>query len=209
MSINVKIEDPCSGREAKVTSDGALKVSQVTRSSADISSAELTLHKQYRNFLVNSAGSEDMNVDGSVTPVEFGLEAQTSSIIWITSARFILNGVNLELDTNDFRRFGAATASQTPLANGVEFFLEQSGVETQIFASPVTVIGDFMNYADNFTNFINTVGAQEDFLSFDFNFDVSIALAPGSIDYITVRINDDLTLIDLFQVIVRGYQEII
>jgi len=209
MSINVKIEDPCSGKEAGVTPNGAIKVAQVARSAANISAEELTLHKQYRGFLTNSDGSKDLNIDGSDTPVEFRIEAQADLIRWIVSARFIFNGIYLEIDTSDFRRFGDATSSSSSLANGVEFFLEQAGIETQIFAFPVTTMGEFMNYTDSFTNFIDATSYYGDFLSFDFNFDVPIALVPGSIDFITVRINDDLTDIDLFQVILRGYQEII
>jgi hypothetical protein len=73
----------------------------------------------------------------------------------------------------------------------------------------VRVIGDFLTYADDFTNLVNSVGTQEDYLAFDFLFEsrAPVVLTEGTLDSITIRINDDLTAIDKQVAIARGYQE--
>lgn len=208
MSVGLRIRDgEGSGREAGVTQDRALKVSVVNRTASDATVEELTRVKQLRSFLQNG-GSVDMNVDGSATPVEFIHEADTGIAKWITGVRFLFHSDNMELDTNDFRRFGAA-AIAPGLANGLTFFVLQGGTQTSFFPDPVKAVGDFMSYADDYTNFINSVGTQTDFLSFDFKFDEPVALPEGSEDKIVVKVEDNLTALDLFKVIVRGYQEVL
>jgi hypothetical protein len=197
-----------SNRTAGVTTEHALKVALVEQAANTIPVAQLIRQKQLRAFLLNSSSSKDLNVDGSVTPVEFALEGEEGSTKWVLRLRILLNDVNMEINTNDFRRFGTATAAATPLTNGIEFFTEQEGTVTDFVAEPITTIGEFMNYASEYTNFVNSVGTQEDFLSFDFAFDVPIVLPAGASDRIVCRINDDLTDVDLFQILAFGYQEL-
>lgn len=192
---------------AGVTGANALKVSIQEQSAAELPIEILTIRKQFRGFLETPAGSSDLNVDGSVTPVEFLVGADVSATRWITGIRILLNDISMELDTNDFRRFGTA-AIAPGLTNGLEIYVEQSGFRTDLYLDPIKTIGDFMNYADRYVNFINAIGTQEDFLSFDFDFDVPVVLPPGSLDKIAMVVNDDLTPVDLFNVIVRGYQEL-
>jgi hypothetical protein len=112
------------------------------------------------------------------------------------------------MNTNDFRRFGAATAGGTPLTNGITLKVTQGGLVTDFFIAPITRMGDFFNYSDSYLNIINAITSQSDFLYFDFNFDSTVVLPPGTTDQIAMTVNDNLTAIDLFKVIVRGYQEI-
>lgn len=194
-------------RAAGVTNKHALKVSVLELSSAEQSVEDLTSRKMLRGYLSDSGGSDDLNVDGSSAPYLFKIGAVSDATRWITSVRLLLNGANMELHTNDFRRFGLATAVSTPLPNGVELFVWQGGVQSDQFVTPIKTIGQFMDYADSYTNFINAIDNQTDFLSFDFYFEVPVVLPPGSVDYIAVRINDDLTNVMLFKVIARGHQE--
>jgi hypothetical protein len=208
--IKVRILDgEGSGRHPGVTEEHALKVAVVTQSAHTIPTEELIRQKVLREFLAEPAGSStDLNVDGSVTPVEFVITAVPGVTKWVTGLRILLNGVNMEMDTNDFRRFGAATASQTPLTNGIEMFVEQVGSTSQFYVDPIQTMGQFLDYADRFTNIVNAVSTQSDFLSFDFDFDVPVVLPPGTTDKVAVKVSDDLTAIDLFKVIARGYREI-
>ena len=194
-------------RVAGVTETHALKVAVVEQSALAISVSELTRYKQFRGFLTNG-GSEDMTVDGSSTPQVFEQAAEEERVIWVTAVRLLFNGSNMEMDTNDFRRFGDATASNTPLTNGVELFITQSGVETALYASAVTRMGDFYDYADDSLNIKNSIDTSSDFLYFDFKFDVPVVLPAGSADRIGVRVQDDLTPLDRFVGITRGYQEV-
>lgn len=207
MSIDTNIRDGTGGRYlAQVTSEHALKVSPVTIATGDQTITDLTLKKQYRDWLKNGGGSEDMNIDGSTTPVLFEEAAEANKVKWVTSWRLIMNGTALELDTNDFRGFGAAAAAPG-LTNGLNFFFIQGGREIQVFLDPAKKIGDFLDYADGYTNLVNAVSSQSDYLAFDFLFDQPVALPAGSNDKIILQVNDDLTGIDLMKVIVRGWQE--
>ncbi|MDX1746324.1 MAG: hypothetical protein R3324_10335, partial [Halobacteriales archaeon] len=174
----------------------------------DLSNEELTRFKQYRAFLRNTAGSKEMNVDGSVTPVDFRVVAEVGKVKWVAGARFIINGTNFEMVSQDLKRFGSATSGGGSLPNGLAFFSDQGGVLTNIFLDPVRQTVDFLNYNDDFTNFVNAITSQSDFLSFDFFFEQPVVLAPGSVDELVVRVQDDLTALDQLRVIVRGYQEL-
>ena len=207
MSINSIIRDGTGTKyAAQVTSDHALKVSPVVISTSDQTITDLTLKKQYRDWLRTTGGSYEMDVDGSTTPVVFSETAESDKVKWVTSWRLIMNGTALELDTNDFRGFGAAAAAPG-LTNGLQFYFIQGGREIDVFLNPAQKIGDFLDYADGYTNLVNAVTAQSDYLAFDFVFDQPIALPSGSNDKIILQVNDDLTNIDLMRVIVRGWQE--
>jgi hypothetical protein len=212
MSIDTLIRDGVGGRfTAQVNSDNALKVYQSELSLADESEAgyvSLTRKKQYRDWLRTNGGSYEMNVNGSVTPVLFEETSQADRVKWIVSWRFILNGTYLELSTNDFRRFGAA-AIAPGLTNGLQFYFVQGGRQIDVFLENVKKIGDFMDYADDYTNLINAVSAQSDYLAFDFVFDQPVALPAGSHDKIVMKVSDDLTAMELMRVVVRGWQEFI
>lgn len=207
MTIKTHLADGTgTARTVQVLPNNALKVQTVPDSSQGIQPESLANLRLFRGFLEN-VGSNDMNVDGSVTEVEFKVESGLNVNIWVTGVRFIFEGINLEMNTNNFRRFGNATTTGTPLTNGLLFQTTQSGETVGLFAEPVVYMGDFFTYADDYLNLINSVGSQEDFLSFDFDFEKPVVLAEGLTDKVFVTVRDDLTAIDKFQVIVRGYQE--
>ena len=209
MAMPTYIQDPSTGQRLQVSGDGALRVELVEGAAFELPVQTLTRRKVLRDFLRDTSSSIDLNVDGSTTPIEFREEAEITRTKWITSARVLLNGINLEMNSLDFRRFGQATATQTPLSNGLEFFVIQGGVQTNFFIDPIVRMGDFFDYADDYLNIVNAVSAQSDFLYFDFRFEQPVVIPPSTTDRVVMRINDDLTNIDLFHVIMRGYQEIV
>jgi len=209
MALPTYIQDPATGRRLGVNSEGNLQVAVVSQPAADVSDETLERQKLYRGFFEDSTGSSDLNVDGSVTPVEFTISAVSGATRWVTGVRLLFNGTNLEMDTNDFRRFGTATAGGSPLTNGVEFFVVQGGLITNFFVNPIVYMGDFFDFADGYLNLTNSVGSQEDFLSFDFDFDVPVVLTPNSTNRVVLKVQDDLTSIDLFKAIARGYRELV
>jgi len=207
MTIKTHLADGTgTARTVQVLPNNALKVQTVPDSSQGIPPESLANLRLFRGFLENG-GSNDMNVDGSVTQVEFSVESGLNVNIWVTGVRFIFEDRNLEMNTNDFRRFGTATAAATALTNGLLFQTTQSGETVSLFSDPVVFMGDFFTYADDYLNLINSVGTQEDFLSFDFDFEKPVVLAEGLTDKVFVTVRDDLTALDKFQVLVRGYQE--
>lgn len=207
MTIRTHISDGTGTcRNAAVTENFALKVQVVPETSKGLPPEDLSNLRQYRDFLVN-AGSPDMNVDGSVTVQEFKIISDPGVTKWITGFRILMEGANLEIATNDFRRFGNATSANNSLPNGVKIQTNQSGVVTDIVSEPIGIVGDFLSYADDFTNLVNAVSSTSDFLKFIFTFDKPVVLAEGGSDSLSVFIRDDLTPIDKFQALARGYQE--
>lgn len=198
------------GAHGKVTQDNALRASETHQRSSTIGSELLTANKLLREFMRTSAGSRDMNVNGSVTPVEFLLPAAASATItkYITSVRFLLNDATMTpSNAGDLRRFGAATAANTPLTNGILFDVFQGGTTTAEFSDPVRVLGDFFNYLDDFQSFVSGAGAGIDFLTMDFLFEKPIVLPRGSTDRAVITIRDNLSTVDKFQVLVFGWQD--
>lgn len=212
MPIDTLVRDGTGTRfTAQVNSDNALKVYQsepVLVDEAEDGYASLTRKKQYRDWLRTAAGSEDMLVDGSTNAVYFSETSQSEKVKWITAWRLIMHSTGMELDTNDFRGFGAA-AGPSGLTNGLQFYFVQDGRQIDVFLENVKNLGDFLKYADDYTNLVNAVTSQSDYLHFDFTFDQPIALPAGSNDKIVMVVNDDLTDLDYMQVVVRGWQEFI
>jgi len=209
MIKNLIADGEGTGRIAAVTPQNALKVLTLPGTSRGFTERELAGLRIYREFLSNTAGSTEMAVDGSVTNVEFRIVAASTQTKWIKQLRFTLEDANMELTTADFRRFGAATGANTPLTNGIQIEAVQGGILTNIAAEPITVLGDFLNYADAYLNFANAISASEDFVLFDFDFMTPIVLVPGSNDYIAVRIRDNLTAVNTFRCLGRGIAEIL
>lgn len=208
MTIRTQIADGAgTSRAALVTENQALRVQVVPESSKGLPPEDLANLRLLRDFLVDSGSSNDMNVDGSTTSVRFDIVSDPGVTKWITGIRILMEGANLEINTNDFRRFGNATSSNSSLPNGVVIRAEQSGVITNIVAEPIGIIGDFLSYADDFLNLVNAVSNTSDFLSFDFDFDKPVVLAEGGSDSLFILVQDDLTPIDKMQCLARGYQE--
>ena len=195
-----------SGREAIVTENYALKVQNVPETSRGLPPDDLANIRLYRDFLRNGT-SPDANVNGSVTNVVFSVASEINKTKWITSVRFLFEDANMEMNTADFRRFATATGAGAPLTNGILFSVMQSGAQTDLFAEPIQFMGDFFTYADDYLNLINSVSATEDFLYFDIFFEKPIVLAEGGNDSLMVTVRDNLTALNKFQVLVRGYQE--
>lgn len=211
MALPSQIKDgEGSGLKAGVTPDHALKVTVVPYSARFFSREDLVglaRFKLLRKYLTDSNGSYDINVDASVTTKYFKYRPTATEVAYVTGLRFILEGTELELDTNDAKRFGLATAGSTPLTVGVSCAVVQGAIQTYIFPEPVKVMGDFLAWIDDFTSLRNIISSQSDFLSFDIVFDTPIVLAGALSDELVVSIGDDLTAIDKFRAVTRGYFE--
>lgn len=195
------------GQPAEVTAEAALLVSPLPAPAGEIPTTTLQARKPYRGLLENGASSPDMNVDGSVTPVEFAIDAEAGAVIWIRLLRLIIKGVNLEMDGLDFQRFGAATAAGTPLTNGVEIEMVQGAVTTALFPEAVKRMGELYDHAAESLNIKGAVSASESYLSFDIELDPPVALAAGSADRVLVRVSDDLTALASFRALAIGSRE--
>lgn len=213
MSAKITIKDgEGSGRITGVTPQNSLKVQVLPQTSKGIPPSDLSALRQLREFFVDGTGSEDQRVDGSVTPVEFAVVAGAGITKWITGFRIIIEAAGFEIATQDFRDYGATTAPGLP--NGIDIEADQAGIITSISAAPIQSAGDYFNYADDFTNFVNALDNQADYLQFVFKFDTPVVLTAGSADKVIIRINDDLitaltaaTATPTQYAIARGYKE--
>jgi len=168
--------------------------------------------RPFRQFMTDDGtvtGSEDMLVDGSVTPVDFFVEAPQDQDLYVTRISFIVVDQNMTL--NQFGNIGALT-------NGLRlFYIDELG-EVDI-ASSLTTNFDFIrlcsglpSFGDGTTAFIaNNV----DFISEGiipildlkdtFGFRWGLEFRNGSTQKLVLRIQDDITGIDAMDVIVYGF----
>lgn len=206
MPIRNHIEDGGgSGKLTDVTPREALKVQPLPETAVGIPQKVLTALLVEREYLTNSAGSSNLNIDGSVTAVDFSIRAQSGITKWITGFDVLFEDGQLDMSTTEFRRFGDAAAT---LTNGILIFAEQSGVTTNIAVDPIQIMGDFFNYADGYINLINAIAANTDFLKWTFMLDKPIVIPAGTQDRFVFRIRDNLTAMNSFKVIARGYKEL-
>lgn len=212
MSVKTLIQDGLgTERLANVTPQNALLVSVLPQTSKGVPPEDLSNLRLLQEFFVDSTNSSNQRVNGSVTPVEFAISAGASVTKWITGFRIVIEADGFEISTADFRDYGA-TASPG-LTNGIQIEAFQGGSTVNIATEPIQTAGDYLNYADGFTNFINAISAQSDYLQIVFNFPVPIVLTEGSSDKIIIRIRDNLiasltsTATPRQYAIARGYQE--
>lgn len=168
--------------------------------------------RPFRQFMTDDGsptGSEDMLVDGSVTPVDFFVESPQDADLYVTRISFIVVDQNMTL--NQFGNIGALT-------NGVRlFYIDELG-EVDIAEALLTNF-DFVrlcsglpSFGDGTTAFIaNNV----DFISEGiipildlkdtFGFRWGLEFRNGSTQKLILRIQDDITGIDAMNVIVYGF----
>lgn len=215
MGINSQIEDGLgSGRTVQVTPGNALLVQNYPAiSGRGLPIEQLTAIRLLRQFFATSAGSTSMIVAGTAaSPFDFQIDAAEGVTKWITGFRINVQSNNFNLGSNDFEDFGAVAS---PLTNGVEIFAVQGGTQVDVSAQPIRTLGNFLNYTDEFTNFINAIGSSGDYFQAVFAFDQPIVLPEGTQDKLVIRIQDDLTtrittsVGGTMNAIAQGYQETI
>lgn len=192
MSVKAEILDgEGSGTQAGVTPANALKVVQIPVTARGIPSEVVANQRQLVSPFLNEAGSDSQIVDGSVTPVEFSIEAVQGFTRWITGYRMVIYGARLDLSVpGEIRRYSDAGAG---LTNGIEIEIQQAGGLSSVTTDPIKTIADYLLYASEFTNLVGGISTNEDFLRIDFVFPVPVVLTEGSVDKIVVRIRDDMT----------------
>jgi len=168
--------------------------------------------RPFREFLTDDgtpSGSSDMLVDGSVTPVDFFVEARQDIDLYITRVSFIVVDQNMSLNT-----FGNISA----LTNGLRLFYTDELGEVDIADSLQTnfdivrLCSGLPSFGDGTTAFIaNNV----DFISEGiipildlkdtFGFRWGLEFRNGSLQRLVLRIRDDITGIDAMNVIIYGF----
>lgn len=168
--------------------------------------------RPFRQFMTDDGtptGSSDMLVDGSVTPVDFFVEAPQDQDLYVTRISFIVVDQNMSL--NNFGNIAALT-------NGVRlFYIDELGEvdiadALQTNFDIVRLCSGLPSFGDGTTAFIaNNV----DFISEGiipildlkdtFGFRWGLEFRNGSTQKLILRIQDDITGIDAMNVIVYGF----
>jgi hypothetical protein len=124
MAIDVKIQGGGDGYDAKVSSEYALSVQDQGLPPIE----PIGRGQVFRQFLTNggaASDSNDMQVDGSSTAVEFWVPADSTDELYISSLSFVIADASATLD-----KFGNITA----LTNGcdLEYFSDGGTKGTQL-----------------------------------------------------------------------------
>lgn len=190
MSVKTEVIDGKGrGRSAEVTPGGTLLVTPQTETARGIAPETIANQLVLSERFTDTSGSFEQAVDGSVTPVEFAIRAEQGFTKWVRGFRLIIIGPNLDISTNQLRRYGAAAAG---LTNGIQIESFQSGVTASITAAPVLTIADYFLDQDDFLSLVSAISNNEDLLTFDFAFVRPVVLVEGSTDEVIIRIRDDL-----------------
>ena len=166
----------------------------------------------FRQFLTNggtASDSNDMQVDGSTTAVEFWVPADATYDLYISTLSFVIADASATLD-----KFGNITA----LTNGCDLEYFTDGGTTTI-ASALQSNFDFVRlcqgnppFGDGAAAFRanNIQGTSEGYLPVldfkaVFGLPWGIRLRPGTTDKLLVRVNDNTTGVDAFNCIAYGF----
>ena len=211
MSIDVKLICGGNATAASITDENALYVQdQGIPPPNPKGRAQI-----FRQFMTNdgtSSGSNDMQVDGSTTAVEFWVQADSTNDLYISSLSFVISDASATLN-----KFGNITA----LTNGCDLEYFTDGGTTTI-ANALKTNFDFVrlclgnpSFGDSAGAFraSNVEGTSEGYLPVldlknVFGIPWGIRLRPGSSDKIILRVNDNTTGVDAFNCITYGFTRV-
>jgi hypothetical protein len=163
-------------RNIAATTTGALKVA--------VSAAPADLGNLIVDDLKTGGGAVNMNVDGSVTPVNFEFLADGTDDIFLNELRFVFLPNVLRVDDSSFGSISALT-------NGVRVAVTSGGVETVLALWKKT--SDLFLTSSGSTPLLETNLSSNDLVVFGIDFGGAVKLVGGSSDKVQVRVQDDLT----------------
>lgn len=145
-----------------------------------------------------NGSSHNMNVNGSVTPVNFSFTPGSGEIWYVHAVSLVLN----DNGTNGPNKFGALTA----LTNGVQMQVQSKGV-TQDICNIKDNLDLAMCYFENRVAH-GTVGFFEtaDVFTGSLSFNPQMILQNSTSDYIRIRIRDNLTGVDFMRACVHVWK---
>ena len=196
-----KVEITGRNREvAEVTPDLAVLVSNQPYPAF----AQQKIHP-FSEFMMTSAGSEDMSVDGSSTNVDFFISAQDTEDRYVSSLSVI---VAYGQTGNPYK-----WADANPLTNGHRLFYSSTRGEVDIFDG-IKANQDFFRLQPDWVpaawevRGVNAVNDYGYFITINLANDVppfGIKLDAGSTQRLTMRIRDDATDADSFNIRAYGF----
>lgn len=165
----------------------------------------------FRSYFRNSAGSNDMRVNGSTTNVNFCINASPTRDIWIKTISVIIQDQGARLD-----RFGALVA----LTNGIVFkytnqaigeIILHEGIKNNLAFLRLGTSSPAIGGVDAYKADLSGSGADAYLpvidMSQTFGMNYGMRLRKGSTDQICFTIRDNLSVgLDRFDIIGYGIQ---
>lgn len=213
MGLNSYITDAKNQKTTKVVDEGALEVI----SSGIPVFGERQKQIAYRDFFRDSAGSEDMTVDGSTQSIDFIIPAHTAACDrYVSSISFELLGTNASL--SQFASISALTNGvdliySNPEAEGGLVNISLTGLKTNWEIVRLCKGEPAFGTGNSAFKASNVVGNNEAFIPFldfrtVFGFAFGVRLRAGTDDRIILRINDDLTGVTGFTAVASGFDRL-
>jgi hypothetical protein len=195
MSVKVELVNARTGISTLISDTGAQLVAQMPLTARGVDRTTVASHRAVFELMTRKdTGASDQVVDGSVNPIEFCVSSDSGYTKWITGFRMVIVGTNLDVTSNQLRRYSANAAG---LTTGIDIKVFQGGENTSLVASPVQTIADYFPYLDRYENRPGAYSASEDLLTIDFVFQSPVVLAQGGTsrgdDRVLVCIQDDMT----------------
>lgn len=210
MATPIKILGGESEIAATVYPDKSLRVAQTV--CPPIEEQKNIVFRQYLTADGTPSGSEDMKVDGSVTPVEFWVPASQEGDRYISYVSFMLADAGATL--NDFGSLGGA------LANGCLFFYERldrtviihEGIQTNFMLVRMCLIQPAFGSGVQSVRLPNVIGNSEAFVPVfparGIMPPFGIKLDQGSRQRLVFRIRDNIAALDGFNAIAYGFDRL-
>lgn len=210
MSIDITIKDgKGQGRKVEVDENNALVV---TDTGIPPEKTKVTL-KPFSTLLANSSGTTDMRVNGSTTNVDFYIQAGADGDRFIHTLAFTIADAGAQLN-----EFGNLTA----LTNGCQLIYQDSDLGDVVLADNLKSNFDFVqacNFEPTFgtgtaaflaSNVVGTSEAYVPILDIQDVFGVlhGIRLPKGTTRKLLLRIRDNVSTIDRFDVRAYGFDRI-
>lgn len=196
--------------------DGGLLISPVPAPAP--AGKELLQVPFVRNLVVNGVGSPDLRVDGSTTPIDAFIQAVPQGDIYIKTANLLIE----DDQTIVLKDFGAITDG---LENGIDTFLEDKGVRFQMSLAPLKTNLDLIRVgsltpelgSDSDAFRLKVAGQGSANTAYNPVWDFSrlasgndgVRLAANTKQKIGITINDDLTSLVSFNIIMTGFLRLI
>lgn len=205
MTVRVTLQDANTGRAADVSPQGAQAVYQIAEPLPDLGTKNRL--RFFRSFALNSAASSNMNVNGSVTPQLFTIDAAPDYDIYITKIIMVIADTLVR-----HGRFG----NVPQLANGFDLIAFESGEETPLINKAKTG-GEMLAQSGLLSPFGNGTEVNELSDWREGTEDAQIVTIPiadyvrgglrlgrGNTDQLRAVVNDDLTGLTEFTVLALG-----
>jgi len=200
-SKNQIVDGMGTGLKSKVNKFSSLKV--YNQNIPDIDDPTLLVPKS--GFLVDSNQSLDLRVDGSTTPVDFTLNALDKDDVFVSGISFKIADANAQLN-----RFGNLPS----LNNGLQLIYKSQDLGERILIDAVQTNFDLVRACQGVPAFSqgtesfrasNIIGGSEGYLPVlkikeVFSLPFGLRLKAGTLDQLIVRVRDDLTNLDAFDV---------